>query len=492
MQSLIRTHSTKFFLYFPIALLSLTLALGPSFHILPVLSTYNDKRLMQVSLLIVLALTLLFNPSVRTKVTKTAQSAPVLVWRLFALAFALGVISSAASPSPRHAFLELGLLGLLGFMAVYLATLFRQAPQKTNEGVLVVLFFSATISFGLFLANWFQVLAGQLETVFDSLFHGFVNARFLNQWQGMILPLVLAAGLLRTDSTVKHHIFLVLLIAYLWAGIFFSGGRGVFLASILGILISGWLFKESRDLWFRWHLAAFIGGLVFYILVSLSIFIATGSTLTDGLGLSRITENTSSSGRLDLWQSALQTFIQHPILGIGPMHIAWDTHHTTLLTHPHNIIIQLLAEWGGPAAILFITIAVTLFLKWIKLSREYAAHSLQHSLLVTALTSALLTGNIHALVSGVWVMPLSQLTMILIIGWMVGLHLSQHSPQPLKTRSLAATVLLSGFFLVSLIYGLYPEVTNFNEWLIQSYEATGRDVFHPRFWLQGYIMEATN
>jgi O-antigen ligase len=400
----------------------------------------------------------------------------------------MGTASALLARSPRHGFLEFTFFILLGLLVLYIATIYKRAPQKFNALFITSIIFAVTISFASFLGNTLSVFNETLTPTFKSLFQGFVNPRFFNQWQGMVLPIVIGALLIYKD--VKRKKFLLALLAsYLWAGIFFSGGRGVALSVMIGITLTGLLFPRIRYEWWSWTLLTLLGGGLIYASVLTGTFVFTGQHFEDGLGLSRIVENTTTSDRLSLWQYAWHQFIHNPILGIGPMHSALISDATTIAAHPHNIALQLASEWGAPVLILIASVLGTAFLKWIAFSKRQVNSQLHPTFLLAALTSAFTTGNLHALVSGVWVMPLSQLSLALLTGWMLGIW-ANTKPSNHKIHANTTTIFTAIMLITILIflYSIYPEVHQLDNWLKESYERIGDPIFHPRFWLQGIII----
>lgn len=473
----------------PLLLLLLTLLLWPSLHLLPQSLPYNEKRWMQIAVLLSLGLALLLSRNLVIDVSQTLSRLPMLVKLIMTSIFLIGGLSSALAASPRHAFLELSLFALIGSLIIYTATLYANNPHRIKDGILAALIFSVAISFALFVSHLLSIMTGLLEPSYYSLFQGFSQPRFFNQWQGLILPIVMGAALFTRSLNTLQRRFLFVLVAYLWAGIFFSGGRGVLAAAIIAIFVSGLLFQQTRTLWWKRNLQIFLLGLIFYLFVTVAIYLTTGTVLLDGLGLSRIIEHTTTSGRTFIWESALTMFLQNPYLGVGPMHFSWDTFHTTLPAHPHNIAIQFLTEWGAIATVLLFAVFSYAFFKWIRFSQRLSHTDANQSLLLTALTASFITGSLHSLVSGVWVMPLSQLTFALIIGWMLGIHL-RTLPQIQPNKFILAAISIgAGIISFAFIYGFYPEAKQLNAWLLTSFETIDRAAFYPRFWLQGFIVE---
>jgi hypothetical protein len=197
--------------------------------------------------------------------------------------------------------------------------------------------------------------------------------------------------------------------------------------------------------------------------------------------------DSSSAGRSALWGFALELINSNPFKGIGPMHFA-EIHYQQPVAHPHNIILQLLAEWGIIATLLLTGIAIYGLVKWINFSRHQINSTPESTILYTALTAAFIAGNSHALMSGTWVMPLSQLSLIIITGWMYGLYIHKN-PKPITFIPKYVFITAILLTLIGFIYGLYPELSHFKNWFEASLSASGSPLLlHPRFWSQGYIL----
>jgi len=191
-----------------------------------------------------------------------------------------------------------------------------------------------------------------------------------------------------------------------------TAGRGVIIATLISTLAVGFIFPKKRKEWWIHALFVIFLGIVFFAIFK---FLISGFEVIDS-DVVRMT----SSGRLKIWLEAISMGMHNPILGIGPMHFAF-TPHDLKVAHPHNIIFQLISEWGIPATLSLISLILYGFVKWIsKFSKTK-----KNTLLIMALSSSFLASVIHGQVSGVFVMPLSQLGFILICGWMINIYLSE-------------------------------------------------------------------
>ena len=124
------------------------------------------------------------------------------------------------------------------------------------------------------------------------------------------------------------------------------------------------------------------------------------------------------AARLDLWIQSFTSWQSAPWLGIGPSGLSFILTQGTF-AHPHNVILQWLAEWGVFASgLLAVLLLWVLYKGFVQL--KYDIRQRQHINIIFALIVVEFLA--HALVSGVFVMPLSQLLMVFALGaWLAPL-----------------------------------------------------------------------
>jgi len=97
------------------------------------------------------------------------------------------------------------------------------------------------------------------------------------------------------------------------------------------------------------------------------------------------------------------------------------------VAHPHNSILQWASEWGVPATLLMVCSLVCALAGWMRRRRTELSQGSPDAVTIVALTTALIGAALHSLVSGVLVMPLSQLMLVATAGCALGIDAVPHS-----------------------------------------------------------------
>lgn len=387
------------------------------------------------------------------------------------IVFALGLVSVAFSEYPMWAAREWGrYFGLLAVVLV-LGELGRDIWVRQS-----VLYAAALIAFvlaGMFFIYYCVALIGSINNINPSvLLYGFDNPRFLGQFQVLLFPLLVAIFhfFWRSGFSLLAIAVLVVGIAH-WCIAWALGGRGVWLGFILAntaLLIltrSSWFFVRLQ------LLAAVLGGLLFLMLfVVVPEYFGIEVRGLDGL-------RTGLSAREKIWSIAWNMAVENPFFGVGPLHFSAVWNH--IAAHPHQVVLQWIAEWGFPAT--FLAISVLLRGMWrgaslIRLNEPADPLDL-------ALWSGLLAGLILGQVDGVFVMPYSE-------GWMAvlaGLALSRWSEGTKTVNWWWGGGKIFGLLaLLIVLYQLFVDVPDLKRMQMQFYE-TNSIGSPPRLWGQGWI-----
>jgi len=456
------------------------LVLMPSVNVLPDVVPYDTKRIGQVLLLLGFGLWLLFRHQAATQWLDTFNALPRLGRWGLGIVVALGVCSSMWAPLLHWALLEVAHLVLLGCLAVTIAAFCRRDAAMMQR-----LFLGALLlSIFLYLVNFAVSYSISLGTTRGGLWPwgvdiGFAHPRFLNQFQTWTLPLIVLPGLIWPIRNKAARFGLHLLAMGWWMLLFGSGGRGTTLAMATACLLVGIVYRKQAWPWLRAQGVAFLGGGLLYWLLFKMVVTSQSSLLDRSL--------TSGSLREVLWERAWLMVQQHPLLGVGPMHYAYQVED--LAAHPHNVVLQWAAEWGLPATLLITGLFLWGLLALVRCFKTHAAATSQQQVVQVALTASLVAAIGHALLSGITIMPLSQLAMVLITGWAWGLWLksgTQAGYTPWRSSPWILRLIVAAS-LLGMVWGTSLYVLDLKHQQAIFKEAKQTTTFRPRFWQQGFI-----
>ena len=472
------------------------IVLVPSIDLLPVIGRYDEKRLLECVLLLLAALCPLISSNIQGQLIRLATRIPVWNRRLLLILVAIGLISSFLATSPGRAILDVSVYVLLFIACLMIALQYHHLGEVFDRLVVNALLLTSAFSLTSFIAAYTAANIEPVPLLHWDLFGNFSHIRFFSQFQSWTLPLIVLPLLLVNKPTGLRLWIPLLLAGGWWFLLLTSGTRGTLLGLIVAAIVTAVAFGRRALPWFKWQGCALLIGLSVYILVFLlpPLLASTDTSAIQQGTLGR--SLTHSSGRFHLWKDAGSMIAQHPILGIGPMHYACGVTND-IAAHPHNAVLQIAAEWGVPAALITIYIFVSGFIAWIKQGRTRlapghgGASATAQIMLYPALLASLTTASIHALFSGVINMPLSQVSMILVIGWMLAIYFG---PAPASAtvpgKRASASLLWSLLFLgavCGLLAGIVPDLMNFGELMNNDHMPLGATQLMPRFWQQGLI-----
>lgn len=350
--------------------------------------------------------------------------------------FISGLVSVFFSASPLYALLEFFNFLLLVFFSLSV----REHCESSKQLVLGGVYFSLWILM-------LRVLVGVLVLIFLSvrdgaavLAFGFSNYRHFAEF---FVAAAFAVGFYVSGS---RWWFLCLVPFFLsWFVVMQSGSRASFLAMIFATVVSLVICRRSAIRSFMCSSASFFSVLLL---------------LLDSAGQSVLREG--SSGRFELWGSAVRLFFDSPFFGVGPMHFAF---YSGDYAHPHNLVLQILSEWGAVAALALAVLVFSVFSKPMELSgrAECATVSAFGGLVVSSLFG------------GVLVIPITQLIFFLCCG--VILHAGNFLWRRIDCFPSIAR-LSSIFFFILVAFAF--QFRNGND-------MRGAVVDSPRFWQDGGI-----
>lgn len=307
---------------------------------------HADTIWLQVGLLAVVGTCVM--PPIRQLIHGYPWLVPLfLLWSLAAVA------SSVAAVRPEIAASSIWWTIPLAFALALLATLRRHPEQAVR---LLMAWSVGFIGNALVLVAFISTTSP--PPMFDWVWGmpGILNVRHLG-FEAMAVALI--GSLLRPTSSKSRAASWLLRFAAIagWTVVFWSGGRGSFLAAVAA-LATIFMLCPTED---RRRRILEVAGLMLagFGLAMLHVppdpyfgaFRTLGlDTLLSGAGIK------FSNGRFDIWRESLQFIMASPLLGIGENQMPFRLASAIgLYTQPHNILLQALLAWGIPGGVAFLT-----------------------------------------------------------------------------------------------------------------------------------------
>jgi len=311
---------------------------------------------------------------------------------------------------------------------------------------------------------------------------GFSNRRFYGQFLSWTLPFLIAILAIKKELPFRKTLLSIAILSCTL--VYVSGTRAFLLGMIFSVLCVAWVNPNTWKSYFRQVIIISIGGLAGYLLLTFLIPHLAG---VDTSLLTRYTierDFTNSSGRVAIWGKTLDIALANPVTGIGPMMLADESIIASVgVAHPHNLLLQIMAEWGIPFAMMFSGLILYITLKWRGLIRQSPDSREKLSLPITASVSS---AAAVSLVDGIAVMPVSLTYMAVILGCGAALW-REWTPE---VRRFKLPIWVAGIFL---LFVSLPPAFSARHWLTapptESMEMTTRQQT-PRFWADGRIPSA--
>lgn len=432
-------------------------------------SAHDTARLIQLGCLLVAALVFGWRQWV------PAMSHPVPRPGVWGLAGVLAIASTAAAAVPAVAARELAMaLGLAGIVAV---TADGLGPRDLPRAQLAVLAGCTGYAVLLWLLTAAPLVDGSPMT-WNDVAVGYDNYRLFNHTQTVAIPLLALLAVNARRWSLPHGaawFALCTYMTYVWC----SGARGTALALVLAVGL-GWITLGARAVW----------PLARHLVLAGVVGVAGGALLLAALGGRTMASLSSDGARLQLWQIAWDQIVASPWLGVGPMHYAH--YPNPKAGHPHNMYLQVAAEWGLPMLLLVcgaIVIGLARLRRAVLSASSEPARREGAALFVTCV--AILA---DAFVSGNAVMPISQMWIALCLAWTIAWMRAQAgpptAPPPQGQRLWAAR--LAGLAVAAamgwLVVTVWPEAVDLKAHLEHvRRDLVGNAKTNPRFWSHGWF-----
>ncbi|CDZ94491.1 O-antigen ligase family protein [Pseudomonas saudiphocaensis] len=393
---------------------------------------------------------------------------PVLV--LLSGLLVLGLCSSALAALPDWALKEWSRYTGLLLLALLISSLKTRPTWQS-----LILWAMAAVGF----IHAFQFLVAYLTAFIsgirmldaDILFSGFSNPRFFGQFQVMLIPVMtLLVERCRQQQRLALVTLLTLALITQWCIAFTLGGRGLWLGLLTSHLALILINRKLLRVLALQAVAALSGLLLFGLLFKLiPLWLGLDPVLRDNL-------RTSLSGREQIWQWAWEMALANPWLGAGPMH--YSATYNPIAAHPHQVILQWLAEWGFAATLIALALGAWGLLHGARYLRQASANELD-----AGLWGAIAGALVLAQVDGVFVMPYTETWLALLIGLAMA---RWNSPTPAKAAQRIALGILAVPVVLVLGQVLVIEVPTLPQ-VQEAYIEEHHTGWTPRFWSQGWI-----
>lgn len=491
------------------ALGGLYLLLTSTTLLIPDIWPYDAKRILQFTLLVIFFCLPLISPEVRAEYGSQLKTIPRWIQVSLLIIFGFGLMSVAVNAqSVMHGLnsaSEVVLLSLLVLAIILLAACRRIAGELFDRIVVGSLAVTGLTVGSQELMGVLAAHAGGADFTFRVSLLYFSWPRFYNQVQAwMLLPLTGLVILFPRNHLAQ--IIALLSISLQWYIILMTGARGLFVSVVSGLLFALLFLPAIRKHVFLWQAAGLILGLVVYTIVLISFKPAAEEAVTDVKGQTQEQlvapkeglygnqENTTSgfyaqslgrpmlnsSGRIRDWETSLNLAIGNPWLGIGPNNYVCTA--SVGMSHPHNFPLQLAVEWGIPASLIACFLVLILLKSAVFAGRIRKHEETSNHLLFNLLLAGAVTGLVYSTLSGVFVMPASQTTGLLVCGTLLGLARTHQISPPSENR-IRAVVAIPILSLGLLILGAY-ELSTMKE---RSALLTPEYNMYPRIWQDAMV-----
>lgn len=438
---------------------------------------YDDMRVLQIAALVVLLLGLILHPTVAIEAWGRM---PAWTRIMLSLCMLSGAASIGGAAYPAYAFVEWA-----SFASLFLAGLaIASMPSQPSNRLVVAI----PIIVGAFVLGW--RLISELVAVMvtgdavglQSSWIEFLNPRYFAKVATWALPMLwLGSYLVKHKGKIVQLPFLVAG-SVIAAHILMSGSRGALAALVVSLSVCAFAFGSPGRKLAVAHVMYFVCGAGIWAAVDLAYGEASFS------GIARL----GSSGRDALVSEALEEIVRSPWIGIGPMQFAAIERYGEAAA-PHNSVLQLAAEWGIPAALGFVVLALMWLTAYLKRVRQcvLSEPSTRQTFWNVAVFAAILAALGQSLIANVLSDPISQSLIVVFVGaasQILGkpqhLHLERTTTLNLKSLAIRSIAMIT---LAGVLVGLQ-----------QGYECVGKPSamtftpgfdgrIWPRYWSQGFI-----
>lgn len=391
------------------------------------------------------------------------------VMTVFAFFLIWGGFLVSQSPLIEWSLLELLLFALV---ALVVTNTYYPDHQQALKILSLMFIFAQGVYVLRAVLNYIFIVLHQTPLDVWNVIDGFDNIRFYAQFLSWTIPFLVAYLYTHPDTSYQKLFFLIVTAS--WMLVLMTGTRAFMLGIIGSVLVVAWVIPSLWKTYTKGIIITGLCGLSGYWVLTYLLPSILGIDNTAILGSTSERDFTSSSGRVEIWQTTIQLITAHPFMGIGPMMTALEGIFTHV-AHPHNFLLQLAAEWGLPFAIAFMGMFSYITWQW---KTTLQNNSIERATLALPVTAAISSAMTAGLVDGIIVMPVSllYLTMIAGFGFSLGYSWAQ------KEKWITINQIRYIFIVIPLAIML---LTTY-QWSVLSDNdiITG---FQPRFWADGKV-----
>lgn len=450
---------------------------------------FDSWRAIEIVMLMATISVSLATPPHRAMLASVLLRVPKSVIYSLFLALIFGTVSTVIASSTFLALVDIGhtvIWVLAVFSAASILTAYRSLKLINLLLVLVVGFPLIRVLTGIVAA-----LSTDQPEILQDWWLPFSNPRFVSQALVWVVPVLCVGGITATASNGHKYLlrsagtagFLILLLA---------GGRGALLAIAASIAITLLLTrgKPTRSLA---SLSVF-GHLITAAALHLGVVLVIGAAESN-VYLGEKLVRSGLSLRDVLWARAIQLSVENPIIGIGPGHYAIFEGSGFTAAHPHSLPLQLVSEWGIPAAGGFgYAIVYSLWRLGRFIARDSA--TVHQERLLQALSISIFASAILSWFDGVLVMPWSLGLGFIVCGLAMSIVIARRPGGLIAASPATQSTILAAYAALAFSGSLALAIGAWQTFPCPlAHSADGfvqKKAFTPRFWLDGRVPQRTD
>jgi O-antigen ligase len=343
----------------------------------------------------------------------------------------------------------------------------------------------------LFIVAYVGGLSLGIPLALDDFTTNFSNIRFFNHAQTSTLPLLILLCCLTPRASRLRWLWMTVA-TYWWMALYATTGRGTLLGMAAGCAVVAVLARRRAVPYLRQVAVTAALGLLayFFFLTMVPALLGAESMSSFAYAFDR-TAADPASGRAPLWRLAAGLIAQHPWLGVGPMHFAHYTGQLHIAAHPHDWLLQVGVEWGLPALGCLIVAVAFALRSLLRAGAHIQPDDATNETIFVALLMGAVAIIVDGFVSGIFVMPQSQLAFALYLGCAMGWQRTMHSaaqipPGGIRHGVSAVCIVVA---MVGVIVGAWPGMAArlHGEEMTAAEQAVNTGVQWPRLWKAGYF-----